>query len=60
MSLCEVRSDDSVETSEAENWAGGCGGAIAITIAVLGAVTGKYSPYKGVAGVLTVCDGHTG
>ncbi|HDL7691813.1 TPA: lysozyme [Yersinia enterocolitica] len=40
------------------------GGAIAIAIAVLGGRDGmegrKYSPYKDVAGVLTVCDGHTG
>lgn len=37
------------------------GGALAIAIALLGGVEGrKYFPYYDVAGVLTVCDGHTG
>ncbi|WP_141124993.1 glycoside hydrolase family protein, partial [Salmonella enterica] len=43
--------------------AGGAG-AIAIAAAMLGGHDGlegrRYEPYRDVAGVLTVCDGHTG
>ncbi|MBO1564165.1 glycoside hydrolase family protein, partial [Yersinia pseudotuberculosis] len=40
------------------------GGALAIAVALLGGHDGvegrEYIPYRDVAGVMTICDGHTG